>query len=113
MKQVQTITIAELTAMAEAMYGNLVKAVVDLAKDLLVVDADMHVDEEQYLLESGSTQNDLWGINLHPDKFNSDEFVEFDSMINLKPRQDNLIRGVQDPDIRKKIIVLVNNKVKA
>lgn len=111
MKKVDTISIAELTKMAESMYGNFVKAVVDLQKNELVVDAEMHADEEQYLLENNSQQSDLWGINLYPDKFSSDDFIEFDSMINIRPRQKNLSRDVEDAQVRKRIITLVRQKV--
>lgn len=111
MQVVETITINELSAMADKMYGNLVKAVVDLKNNVLVVDAEMHADEESYLLEKGSQQNDLWGINLYPAKFEADDFVEFDSMINIRPRQNNMSRNVEDPDIQKRIIELVNSKV--
>ncbi|MBE0648318.1 MAG: hypothetical protein IH596_11090 [Bacteroidales bacterium] len=111
MKEVKEISVAELTEMAASMYGNLVKAVVDLHRDLLVVDAELHVDQEQYLLESGSEQKDLWGINLYPEKFGSDEFVEFDSMINIRPRQHNMSRGVEDTEIQQQIIALVKRKV--
>ena len=54
--------------MAERMYGTMVKADVDVAKKIVVIDMDMHADGEAYLLENGSQQADLWGINLHPDK---------------------------------------------
>lgn len=100
MKQVTRVTVVELTAMAEKMYGNMVKGVVDTQTKLLVLDAEMHVDEEQYLLEHGSAQKDLWGINLHPAKFGSDEFIEFDSMVNIRPSQNNRSRSVEDPQIR-------------
>ena len=106
-----TINIPELSGMAEKMYGNLVKAVVDLQKHMLVVDAEMHADEEQYLLEEGSKQNDLWGINLYPARFGTDDFIEFDSMINIRPRQQNMSRGVDDPSIKEQIIKLVEQKV--
>ncbi len=112
MKQVESIDIAELTEMAEKMYGNLVKGVVDIEKDILVLDAEMHVDEEQFLLEQGSSQSDLWGINLHPGNFGQEDFVEFDSMINIRPRQKNMSRGVESPEIRQTIIKLVSEKVK-
>ena len=108
---VTTITISELTNMAEKMYGNLVKGVVDLSSEKLVLDAEMHADEEAYLLEEGSVQADLWGINLYPDKFKSEDFIEFDSMINIRPRQKNMSRGVEDSSIQKKIIQIVNKKV--
>jgi hypothetical protein len=112
MKHIDTIAIAELAEMAEKMYGNLVKGVVDIEKNILVLDAEMHVDEEQVLLEQGSKQNDLWGINLHPDNFGQEDFVEFDSMINIRPRQQNMSRSVEDPEIRQRIIRLVLEKVK-
>ena len=112
MKQVDTITVAELSDMAQKMYGNLVKSVVDLKKMALVVDVEMHVDAEQFLLENGSAQNDLWGINLYPAKFNTEEFIEFDSMINIRPRQQNMSRGVEDESIHKQITSLVAKKVK-
>lgn len=108
-----TISITELSNMAEKMYGNLIKAVVDLQKGILVVDAEMHADEEQYLLDSGSKQNDLWGINLYPSKFGTDDFIEFESMINIRPRQQNMSRGVEDPKIRKLIIELIDKKITA
>lgn len=113
MKKVDHISIDELTRMAEAMYGNLVKAVIDLNRSILVIDAEMHADEEQFLLEAGSAQNDLWGINLYPAKFGSDEFIEFDSMINIRPRQRNMSRDVEDKAIRRQIIELVSKKVRA
>lgn len=113
MKLVETISINELKEMAERMYGNLVKAVVDLGKMSLVVDAEMHADEEQYLLENGSKQNDLWGINLYPSKFGQDDFIEFDSLINIRPRQHNMSRGIEDETIRKQITEIVSQKVVA
>ena len=111
MKQAERIAVTELSEMAKQMYGSLVKAVVDLKKGLLVVDAEMHADEEKFLLENGSEQKDLWGINLYPEKFGTDEFVEFDSMINIRPRQANRSRGVESEDIRKQIVSLVSQKV--
>lgn len=107
MKQVTNISVNELEALAQNMYGNLVKAVVDINQKIIVVDAPMHVDQEQYLLVNGSKQVDLWGINLHPAKFGTDGFVEFDSMINIRPRQNNMSRDVQDAGIRRKIIDII------
>jgi len=111
MKVADPISLSELSQMAESMYGMFVKAVVDLNLEILVVDSELHVDQEQYLLEQGSQQNDLWGINLYPQKYGSDDFVEFDSMINIRPRQQNMSRGVEDEEIRKKIIALIKRKI--
>jgi hypothetical protein len=107
MKQVDSITTVELADMAKQMYGDLVKAVIDIEKNLLVVDAEMHADEEEFLLKNGSKQEDLWGINFYPAKFGTGEFIEFDSMINIRPRQHNRSRNVEDKDIQKRIKELV------
>lgn len=105
------ITNSELKAMAEKMFGNLIKAVVDVDKGLMAVDAELHADAEAYLLERGSKQKDLWGINLYPE-LKGDDFIEFDSMINLRPSQGNLTRGVADQEIQEKIKSLVNKLIK-
>lgn len=97
--------------MAGRMYGSIVKADVDIAKEILVVDMDMHADGEATLLDSGSKQENLWGINLHPAKYGTDEFIEFDSLINIRPRQQNPSRDVLDKSVRKKIIKIVSDKV--
>lgn len=101
---------SELKEMASISFDNLVKAVVDITAEVMVVDAEMHSDEEQYLLEKGYKQKDVWGINLYPDA-EEDKRIEFDSMINLRPSQGNRSRGIDDPDIREKIIKIVNNLV--
>ena len=111
MKSVSTISLPELSKMAESMYGNLVKAVVDLSNNSMIVDAEMHADEEEYLLDAGSKQADLWGINLYPARFGTGEFVEFDSMINIRPKQQNMSRGVENESIRLRILELVAGKV--
>lgn len=107
MKVVEKISIAELSAMAEKMYGTLVKADVDIAKKIFIVDMGMHADGEAYLMENGSKQEDLWGINLHPADYGTDDFIEFDSMINIRPRQGNASKNVLDSNVRKQIIDLV------
>jgi hypothetical protein len=103
MKQVDKISLKELQGMAESMYGDFVKSVVDIEKKLVVVYAEMHYDEEQFLLERGSKQGNLWGINLYPSKYGTEQFIEFDSMINVRPSQNNRSRGVESHEVRKKI----------
>ena len=110
-KLVERIELAELEEMAENMFGDLVKAVVDIEKRVMAVDAGLHVDEEQMLLESGSAQHDLWGINLYPDSYGEDDFVEFDSMINIRPAQGNRSRSVEDAGMRATIIQIVEEIV--
>ena len=110
MKIVDKITVEELYAMGEKMSEPLVKGVIDVTKRLLAVDAGLHSDEEFYLLEMGSSQTDLWGVNLWPEFFGTEEFVEFDSMINIRPAQNNRSRNVEDPKIRQLIYEIVAEK---
>jgi hypothetical protein len=85
--------------------------VVDVDKELIAVDAELHSDLEALLLENGSKQKSLWGINLYPDIADED-FVEFDSVINMRPSQGNRSRGVDDEQIRKKIAEVLVKRVK-
>ncbi len=111
MKTVDKISVAELSNMAEKMYGSLVKADVDVDKKLVVVDMEMHADGEAYLLENGSKQDSLWGLNLHPDKYKTDDFIEFDSMINIRPRQNNPSRDVLNETIRQRLSTIIKEVV--
>jgi hypothetical protein len=104
------ITMQELHKMAQEMFGNMVKAVVDIKKETMAVDAELHADEEAYLLENGSEQKDLWGINLYPE-ISADDFIEFDSMINLRPAQGNRSRGVEDVKTQEKIRLIISKLV--
>jgi hypothetical protein len=106
----EKISREELSKMASKMFGNLVKAVVDVEKGKLVIDAELHSDEEAYLLESGSKQENLWGINIYPE-LPKEERIEFDSMINLRPSQGNTSRGVEDENVQRKILDIVNSKI--
>lgn len=105
------ISINELKRIAKSGFGELVKAVVDVEQQIMAIDGELHADEEALLLEDGSVQRNLWGINLYPE-IKTNDWIEFDSMINLRPSAGNLSRGVKDPAIRKKIISVVNNLVK-
>jgi hypothetical protein len=107
----QKITNSQLSAMSKKMFGDLVKAVVDTEKEIMVVNAEMHADEEAELLSKGSKQKNLWGINLYPELFGKSDFIEFDSMINLRPSQENRSRSVDSLEIRKEIIETVNKLV--
>ena len=91
---------------------NAIKAVVDVTKGIIAVDSPMHYDCEQLLLENGSDQTDLWGINLYLDSDNIDDLVEFDSMVNLRPSQGNRTRGVENPETQKKIKEIVQKWLK-
>lgn len=88
-------------------YGEMIKAVADVENGLIAVDAELNSDLERLLLENGSNHESLWGFNIYPE-LDGEDFVEFDSLINIRPRQNNRSRGVEDPQIRERIISIVN-----
>ncbi|MFH1367840.1 MAG: DUF5674 family protein [Elusimicrobiota bacterium] len=105
-----SIPLDELSRMAGELFGNMVKAVVDVDKELLAVDAELHSDLEALLLQEGSIQKFLWGINLYPEMQGSD-FIEFDSMINVRPSQGNASRGVTDKELQERIAGIVSKRI--
>lgn len=106
-----SVSIDEVDKMAKQQFGNLIKAAVDLEKKIMALGGDLHADEEQLLLEKGSDQNNLWGINLYPANFGQASFIEFDSMINLRPSRGNMSRGVDNPATQDQIREVVNKLV--
>lgn len=101
----------ELTAIAEHQFGNLVKAVVDIETGIMAIGGELHADEEALLLSQGSKQEHLWGINLYPGK-PEESWLEFDSMINIRPSANNASRYVDNAEIRKKIQEMVARLVR-
>ena len=101
------ITREELVRVADNFYGDMIKGVVDVDQELLALDAELHSDLEGLLLKEGSQQEALWGINLYPEAGDED-FLEFDSLINIRPRQGNRSRDVENEEIRERIRSIVN-----
>lgn len=96
--------------MAGESFAELVKAVVDVSRGVMAMGGDLHADEEQLLLQDGSRQEDLWGINLHPSA--PEAMVEFDSMINVRPRQGNRSRSVENPETQGRILNIVKQLIR-
>ena len=90
---------AELAALAAAQFGDVVKAVVDVQRGVMAVGGELHADEEAALLDDGSRQADLWGINLYPGEPDPG-WIEFDSLINVRPSAGNPGRDVADEPLR-------------
>jgi len=106
----EQIPLADLDALAKAQFGDLVKAVVDVERGVMAIGGELHSDEEALLLEDGSNQPHLWGINLYP-AIGGESWIEFDSLINIRPSQGNRSRGVDDAETRKAILVVVDRLV--
>jgi hypothetical protein len=88
-------------------YPTVTKAVVDLGRGIMAVDAEWHADLELMLLDNGSLQQDLWGVNLLPYKDPSD-FIIYESLINIRPAQRGFGIEIGDPALRAQIKDIVD-----
>jgi hypothetical protein len=103
------VSIAAVLDGKEQSFEEFLKAVVDVEKGIVAVDAEMHSDLEDMLIHSGSRQSDLWGINIYPSKNkNEEDFIEFTSFINIRPSQGNKSMEVLDSSLRRKIKNIIN-----
>jgi hypothetical protein len=107
----EPVTRGELVTIASEQFGDMVKAVVDVDRKIMALGGELHSDEEALLLDDGSAQRNLWGINLYPSADGAD-WIEYDSMINVRPSQGNRTRGVEDAGLRDKIRQIVNGLVR-
>ena len=104
------LTIPQLSEIAAELYVDMIKAVADVRLGIVAIDAELHADLERFLLENGSLQEDLWGFNIYPE-VEGEDFIEFDSLINIRPRQNNRSRSVENESIQLRIREIVDNFV--
>ena len=96
---------------AQRRFGDMAKAAVDIRRRVMALGGELSSDEEAVLLEDGSAQTDIWGINLYPAE-TGDDWIEFDSMINLRPSFGNRSRGVDDPATRAALAAFIGRVVR-
>lgn len=99
-----------LAQLAADQFGDMIKAVVDVERRVMAIGGELHADEEAALMEDGSRQEHLWGINLYPAE-STEAWIEFDSMINVRPSQRNRSRSVDDESLRARIRSVVHDLV--
>jgi len=101
----------ELIDIARRQFGDLIKAVVDVKQEIMAIGGELHADEEVALIEQeGSKREYTWGVNLYP-KIENEEWIEFDSVINLKPSCGNRSRGINDSKIKERIKNIIEKLV--
>ena len=106
------ISLDELKELAHEGFEDIVKAVMDTKQGIMAVGGELHVDMQVELMEKeGSVNEDTWGINLYINE-SEENFIEYDSMINLKPILGNKSRDVEDENLKKKIKEIVDQLVK-
>ncbi len=100
------ISWTEVEALAKRQFGEMIKAAVDIERQVMALGGELHSDEEAILLKTGSRQENVWGINLYPGQAVENR-IEFDSMINVRPSQQNRSRGVESEALRARILGVV------
>ena len=100
----------DLRDIADEFFGEMIKSVVDIEKEIIAVGGELHVDANEALLSNGSKQENIWGINIYLDKPKS-EWIEFSSLINIRPLANNRSMVIEASEIREKIIEIVNKLI--
>jgi hypothetical protein len=106
----QPVDIQTITSVAEKSFGDMTKAVVDIDQGIMAIGGELHADEETVLLENGSKQENLWGINIYP-ALPIETYIEFDSMINIRPKQNNRSRSVENTNTQEQIRTIVSKLI--
>lgn len=107
----EPISKVELGSFMHEQFPDIVKGVVDIEREVMAVGGELHADEEALLLKDGSRQENLWGINFHFD-WPEGQWIEFDSMINIRPARDNRSREVENPEVRGRIQKIVSKLIR-
>jgi hypothetical protein len=84
-----------------------IKLAVDIDREILAGGGAMHADCEAVLLDDGSQQEFIWGADWDPYA----QQVTFESLINIRPRQNNPSMGLIDPTIREKVAQIVQKRL--
>ena len=106
----EKISLADVKAAAKESFETMVKAMVDIEKRIMPMGGELHADANAALIEHGSRPQDLWGINIYPDK-SRDERIEFISLLNIRPAVGNRSMEIKDPAVRQRIREIVNELV--
>ena len=91
-------TFAQIQEMLQE-FETMIKIVVDIRRHRLSGGGEIQADCESVLLENGSEQDDLWGANWYP----GEQRIEFESLINIRPRAGNRSILIQDENLRTQV----------
>ena len=101
----EKVTKDDLTKAGED-YGDYIKIDIDIETKAMTIGGEWHSDGEKILLENGSKQKDIWGGGINM----SNRTIDFNSLINTKPKQDNNSQEILDKNIRKEFGEIVKLK---
>lgn len=96
------ITEFELRDLAKDFYGEMIKGVVDVKREILAMGGEYHIDANMMLIENNSKQENIWGFNWYFNKTGGEQ-IEYISLINIRPAQGNKAMEIQDEFLRNKM----------
>jgi len=100
----------QLKKLAQEVFVDMVKVVVDTKRGIMAAGGEMHADCEQVLLDDGSKQEYLWGANIYPDS-SGEDFIEYQSLINIRPRVGNRGMEIEDKAVRSQVKSVIQTLV--
>ena len=106
----EKISLDELKKIASEGYGEMVKVVVDIESGITAIGAEFHSEEADVLFRQGSKNENLWGINIYPDK-TRETWLEFNSLINIKPAFGNRSMDIENIGVKEKIKKIIDKIV--
>ena len=98
----EKIELSQLKILCGRWFGDMVKIVVDIKKNIIGLGGELHADAEAMLLERGSRQEDVWGANLYP-WHDPEDRIEYTALINIRPSQENPSMTILDTGVKKKV----------
>ncbi|OGW83799.1 MAG: hypothetical protein A3C47_04815 [Omnitrophica bacterium RIFCSPHIGHO2_02_FULL_51_18] len=98
----EKISAKDVNAFLGDPFSDMIKFVVDIKKEIIAMGGELHSDAEALLIQNGSAQSDLWGGNLYPGN-PKEKKIEFTSMINIRPRQNNRSMEIKDPSVKNRV----------
>jgi hypothetical protein len=105
-----TIGLEELRKIGAEFYENMVKGVVDVEEGIVAFGGEFHIDANAELVRAGAKQPNVWGFNVYFDR-QRESWIEYISLINIRPAQGNTDMEVKDEDLRKKMKAIIEKKI--
>jgi len=106
----EPVTLEIVSEIAREFHGNMVKGVADVKREIIAIGGEWHIDANIKLIGDSSKQDDLWGFNFYLDRAKGEE-IEYKSLINIRPAQNNRTIEIQDQELKDKLEKIIKKLV--
>lgn len=105
-----SITKEEMAEIAQEFYVNIIKGVIDVEREIIALGGEYHMDANMVLIEHGSQQDNIWGFNIYLNR-DGDDWLEYASLINIRPAAGNRSMFIEDKELCDKIKKIISKKI--